>query len=89
MTDNKLDDFIHGYLVAVSTMLHLHDYPTIAEDLLREAGLTFSDAKRVGLDDFDMKILRPVFADTRRNDASSRKRRAMVAKAALEESGDA
>jgi hypothetical protein len=70
------DDFVYGYLIAVSTMLHLHDCPTIAEDLLREACITLDDAKRIKLSRSDMKLLRPVFAELRRKDAVSRKQRA-------------
>lgn len=62
------DAFAHGYLVAISTMLHQHNCPVTAEDAIRDAGFTLADAKRLGLDELDMKVLRPIFANIKRRD---------------------
>ncbi|MEO1908770.1 MAG: hypothetical protein ABGX08_17285 [Citromicrobium sp.] len=61
--------FNHGYLVAISTMLHQHDEPVMAEDALRDSGLQWQAVKALGLDEFDLKVLRPVFRDMERKDA--------------------
>jgi hypothetical protein len=58
-----------GYLVAVSTMLHQHDCPVTAEDAIRDSGITLKDAKAIGLDDFDMDVLAPIFREIKRRDA--------------------
>lgn len=60
--------FNHGYLIAVSTMLHQHDEPVMAEDALRDAGLQWDTVKKLGLDEFDLKVLRPVFREIERKD---------------------
>lgn len=60
-TDALVDAFNHGYLVAVAKMLHQHDCTVTAEDALREAGLRLHHALAIGLDEFDLAILRPIF----------------------------
>lgn len=60
--------FNHGYLIAVSTMLHQHDEPVMAEDALRDSGLRWDTVKKLGLDEFDLKVLRPVFREIERKD---------------------
>lgn len=60
------DAFNHGYLLAVATMLHQHDCPVTAEDALREAGFTWAKVKALGLCDFDLKLLRPIFREMER-----------------------
>ncbi|MDI3491991.1 MAG: hypothetical protein PWP11_3268 [Thauera sp.] len=66
--------FNHGYLIAVTTMLHQHDCPVTAEDALRDAGFTWTKVKALGLDDFDLKLLRPVFRNMERRDRCDRAR---------------
>ena len=69
LREANADAFNHGYLLAISTMLHQHDEPVMAEDALRDSGLTWAGVKKLGLDDFDLKLLRPVFKDMERKDA--------------------
>lgn len=73
MTDAEKDAWKSGYLVAVSIMLHQHDCPVTAEDALRESGITLAECKRLKLDEYDMKVLRPIFADMARKDRLDRK----------------
>lgn len=67
--------FQHGYLIAVSTMLHQHGCTVTAEDALRDGGFTLELAESLGLDEFDMQVLRPVLRDMKRNAALQRNRR--------------
>ena len=71
LREANADAFNHGYLIAISTMLHQHDEPVVAEDALRDSGLTWGKVKKLGLDDFDLKVLRPVFKDMERKAALS------------------
>jgi len=64
--------FNHGYLIAVSTMLHQHDCPVTAEDALRDAGFTWAKVKELGLCEFDLNLLRPVFRNMERRDKHDR-----------------
>lgn len=61
MSDPIKDAFNHGYLIAVANIMHLHDEPVIAEDVLQESGLTEADIKRLRLDTYDAKPLRKLF----------------------------
>lgn len=65
------DDFTHGYLIAVSHIMHQHGEDVIAEDCLAELGVTEGVIKRLELDDFDAKPLRKLF----RSISSARKYR--------------
>ena len=66
--------FAHGYLMAVSTMLHQHGCTVTAEDALRDAGFKWSEVKSLDMDDFDLKVLRPVFRQMERRDKYDRQR---------------
>lgn len=57
----KVDAFNHGYLVAVATMLHQHDCTVTAEDALRDSGLRLHHALELGIEEFDLSVLRPIF----------------------------
>lgn len=46
------DKFIQGYVCAVSTLLSLHDHPTIAEDVLNEINVDWTK-----IDIYDKKII--------------------------------
>lgn len=70
------DAFLRGYLMAVSTMLHQHDCPVTAEDALRELGEKEGVMNRLGLDEFDTKVLRPIFRNITRRDRYKRQQRA-------------
>lgn len=74
MTAEEADAWKRGYLIAVSVMLHQHDCPVIAEDALRDSGITFAECKRLDLDDFDMKVLRPIYANMARKDRYAKAR---------------
>jgi hypothetical protein len=54
-------EFRLGYVMAVANLMHLHDQPTIAADLLAEAGLTLPQIRGLGLSDFDMKPVAALF----------------------------
>jgi hypothetical protein len=55
-------------------MLHQHDCPVTAEDALRDAGFTWAKVKEIGLDEFDLSVLRPVFRNMERVDRLNRER---------------
>lgn len=54
------DDFITGYLLACANLVHLHDRPGLAADVLHEAQITWADVQRLGLTDFDLAALRKI-----------------------------
>jgi len=57
----KLSDYEKGALKAVSLMVHIHDCPVIAADVLREMGLQNADCS--GLDEFDKKSLSKIYGE--------------------------
>lgn len=58
--------FAHGIAVACSTMVGTWGEEVAAEEILRGAGLdTRAKMKALGVDDYDLKILRPVFKTLR------------------------
>ena len=62
--------FNHGYLLAISTMLHQHDDPVMAEDAIRDSGISWEQVRKLGLDEFDLKVLRPIFQEIERKDTA-------------------
>lgn len=64
-------DVTVGIVIAAGIVMSGHGEDTIAEDLLRAAGVTSAEkAKAVGVDDYDIEILAPVFAALSRKDPS-------------------
>lgn len=59
--------FHAGYLMAVANIVHLHDEPTIAVDVLRELGATKEILSGMEFTDFDLKVLRILFDDMERS----------------------
>ena len=59
--------FIQGIGYAVAELLRAHDDPTIAGDVAGAAGLDYSDFKRAGVDEYDLKTLRKHMAVRRRS----------------------
>jgi hypothetical protein len=53
-----MTEFDQGVLYAAGVLLHLHDEPTLAATIIREAGLGNADCSE--LDDFDKINLRKV-----------------------------
>lgn len=64
----KRDAFDHGYLIAVANIVNLHDEPGIAEDVLRELGVSPNAVRRLDLCDYDAKPLRALFREIKRRD---------------------
>lgn len=53
--------FMAGYLLAVANIVHTHDEPTIAEDVLRESGFDRGALDGLDLVDFDLDVLKHLF----------------------------
>ena len=68
MTETR-DEFMAGYLIAVANIIHLHDEPVIAEDVLREAQVNRNILKGMDFADYDLKPLRALFHEIERRDA--------------------
>ena len=52
--------FIQGIGYAVAEIVRSHDQPTIAVDVAGAAGFDYQDFKGAGVDEFDLKQLRPL-----------------------------
>jgi hypothetical protein len=52
--------FKFGYTLACCTLVHMHDQPGMAKDVLKDIGLTRADTKAMNLTDFDAKLLRKI-----------------------------
>jgi len=59
------DEFKVGALIAVSTLNHQHDEPTICWDALADMGITKDDIPD-DLNEFDKEQLEIIFASARR-----------------------
>lgn len=60
--------FEAGYLIAVANIVHLHDEPVIAVDVLRESGIRPNAVRRLKIDDYDASVLRRLFRQIRRQE---------------------
>lgn len=62
-----MNDFDRGVIVGIalacSTIQSAFDQPRMCAEALGAAGLNRRKLKRAGVEDYDLKILRPVFAD--------------------------
>lgn len=58
-------DFEAGYLIAVANIMHSHDNPVIAADVLGELSDDPAILDGLDLSDFDLEPLRQLFADLR------------------------
>jgi hypothetical protein len=65
--------FGHGYLIATANIVHLHDQPGIAEDVLREGGVKRADMETLGLTEYDLKPLRAMFREIERKQRRAQK----------------
>jgi hypothetical protein len=62
-----LRGFASGICVAAATVAGTFDEPVVAEEILGSAGLTTrAKCKRLGVDDYDLDQLKPIFATLRR-----------------------
>ncbi len=68
--NNVKEDFNRGYLIATANIVHLHNEDCIAADVLRELGESEGIIKRLGMDDYDAKILRKLFREIKRRDCA-------------------
>lgn len=68
------DEFNRGYLIAVANLVHLHDEPTLAQDVLAELGEGPTTIKRLGLSEYDAKPLRKMFRELARLKANAKRR---------------
>jgi len=55
--------FDAGYTLAVANLIHLHDQPGMAADVMAQTGITITDINRMGLTDYDLKPLRKMFRE--------------------------
>ena len=62
----KMSDYDRGVIIGIGLACSIaqssHDVPVVVEEVLRAACLDRRKLKRAGLDDHDLKILKPVFA---------------------------
>ncbi|MFG1302660.1 hypothetical protein V5F34_00775 [Xanthobacter autotrophicus] len=54
------DDFNTGYVIACANLVHLHDEPSMAADMMSQLGISWADVLRMGLSDYDMDVLRKI-----------------------------
>lgn len=52
--------FRSGYVLACCNLVHQHDEPSMAHDVLSQLGITRAQVKALGLDDYDQKALREI-----------------------------
>ena len=55
--------FIQGVALALSIIQSAHDKPSLLAEVLRATCLDRRKMKRAGVDDYDLDVLRPVFAE--------------------------
>ncbi len=59
--------FKAGYLIACCNLVNLHDQPSIACDVLAEAGLSEADVDAMDLSEYDLRALKEI-REGRRDD---------------------
>ena len=63
----KMSDYDRGVIVGVglacSIIQSAHDNPVLCSEAIAACGLNRAKLKRAGLEDYDLKILRPVFKE--------------------------
>jgi hypothetical protein len=63
----KMSDFDRGVIIgaglACSIIISNYDQPRMVSSALSNMALNRAKLKRAGLDDYDLKILRPVFSE--------------------------
>lgn len=52
------NEWLCGYAVALAEVNRQSDNPTLVAEVLRSAGLTLAELKRIGIDKFDLDELR-------------------------------
>jgi len=57
---------IVGMAIACSTIQDAFDQPRMCAEVLNAAALNRRKMKRAGVDEYDLKILKPVFAELKR-----------------------
>lgn len=84
MTEAEALAFKTGYLIACCNLVHLHDEPGLACDVLAEGGINQADVKAMGLSGYDAEALkairkeRPTQGDPIWRDPSDDKREALA-----------
>lgn len=74
MTRAPRDEFMAGYLIAVSNIMNLHGEDVIAEDVLLQAGVDRSILDGLDLCEYDLGPLNKLFAEIERKDALAKAR---------------
>lgn len=62
MTEAETRAFKAGYLLACCNLVHSHDRPDLASDVLGEADIAAADVADMDLTDFDAKALAEIRA---------------------------
>lgn len=61
------NDFTKGYLCCIANLINMHGYNTEADDLFKGNGLyTEYQMRKAGIDEGDIKTLRPVIKEHHR-----------------------
>lgn len=60
------DDFSVGYFCAIANMMRDHDNDVIAKDCLGANFMNIKKMKRIGVDESDIEILKPIVKDIER-----------------------
>ena len=68
------DEFMAGYLIAVSNIMNLHGEDVIAEDVLLQAGVDRTILDGMDLCDYDLKPLNKLFGEIERKEALAKAR---------------
>ena len=55
-----------GYACACAEIIRTHDQPTIAEDVYESNFLTVSQLRAAGVDEYDIKVLKPIIREIER-----------------------
>ena len=59
----KSDDFTRGYMCAVAALLTMHGESGYVDDLFNANGMTIPQMRKKGVDEYDIKVLRPVIKE--------------------------
>lgn len=84
-------DFNAGYILACAAIVHLHDEPVVAADVMAELGVSWAAVRRLELSEYDMSALRKIKAERHCRpfiDGRSRRRKPSATRAALSKGGE-
>jgi hypothetical protein len=65
--------FAQGVALALGTLNRNHDQPTMCAEVLEACVFDRRALKRLGVDDYDLNNLKPVFAEMRQRSPAKRK----------------